>query len=140
MESYRNFKKKQIRQCWYLPISAKKATNKNKIQFQMTNENNQIIRQRNFDIIFNPEAVCTFNFYGNKTFLVPISNNNITFGINIFFESRKMRHQLKFTKRKKDTRVQWNRNHMDWSDEWLSVLVNDENKINVNGPRVCTHY
>lgn len=36
----------------------------------------------------------------------------------------KMRHSPKFIKRYKETRVQWSRNPMNYTDKWLSVVSN----------------
>lgn len=36
--------------------------------------------------------------------------------------------------------VQWNRNHENWSDEWLSVLVGDKKKFKLDGPDGCAYY
>ena len=47
---------------------------------------------------------------------------------------RKMRRLPKVRERYNNPRVQWARNHMNWTDEWLSVLFSDEKKFNLDGP------
>lgn len=42
----------------------------------------------------------------------------------------------KFTKRRKDHRVQWVSvpNHMNETDKWLSILFTDKKKFNLDNP------
>ncbi|KFM58275.1 Transposable element Tc3 transposase, partial [Stegodyphus mimosarum] len=53
---------------------------------------------------------------------------------------RKMDRSPKLTARHKDARVQWARNHMHWTDEWLSVVFSDEKKFNLDGPDGWAYY
>lgn len=98
-----------------------------------------MIGLRNFDINFNPESVCTSSFYWNKC-----SSNNIhgiltaAFkNISWFLESASF---VKVTKQNKDICAQWTRNYLNWSDEWVRVLVSEENQLNLDGPDGCEYY
>jgi hypothetical protein len=67
---------------------------------------------------------------------VPVSKSMVHRRLQVskLLADRKMLRSPKLTTRHKDARVQWARNHMNWTDEWLSVLVSDEKKFNLDGP------
>lgn len=73
---------------------------------------------------------------------VPVSKSTVHRRLQVskLLAYRKMRRSPKLTKRHKDARVQWARNHMNWTDEWLSVLFSDEKKFNLDGPDGWAYY
>lgn len=73
---------------------------------------------------------------------VPVSKSTVQRRIHAskFLKYRKMRHSPNLTKRHREARVNWARNHMDWKDEWLNVLFSDEKKFNLDGPDGWAYY
>ena len=52
----------------------------------------------------------------------------------------KMRTKPPLSKRHKETRLNFAKQHMSWKDEWLSVVFSDEKKFNLDGPDGNAYY
>ena len=51
-----------------------------------------------------------------------------------------MHHSAKLAEQYKDDHDQWARNHMNWIDEWQTVLFSDEKKFNLNSSDERAYY
>lgn len=73
---------------------------------------------------------------------IPVSKSTVHRRLQVskLLAYRKMLRSPNLTKRHKDARVQWARKHMNWTDEWLSVLFSDEKKFNLDGPDGWAYY
>ena len=63
----------------------------------------------------------------SREVIVPVSKSAVHRRLQV---SKLLNYRLilrtpNLTKRHKDARVQWARNHVNWTDEWLSVLFSD---------------
>ena len=56
------------------------------------------------------------------------------------FKYRKMASKPKLTSDHQAARLAWARQHMSWTDQWLTVLFSDEKKFNLDGPDGLSYY